>query len=100
MRNHKKEVAEFLEDSLKEWAFEDRSVGIWSIPEQQIKIIENIIEQLKDSPNEYDKDFGDDKICKCGHAYYRHFDTYEDMYSCGCKYCGCFEFEEENRVEE
>lgn len=42
----------------------------------------------------YDPDFGDDKVCECGHAYYRHFDTYEDMEPVGCKYCGCYEFRE------
>jgi len=33
-----------------------------------------------------------DKICKCGHPYHRHFDSYEDMANVGCKYCPCFEF--------
>ena len=37
----------------------------------------------------YNKNFGDDRLCGCGHAYYRHFDTYEEMYPCGCKYCDC-----------
>ncbi len=41
---------------------------------------------------EYNPEYGDDRICKCGHAYYRHFDTYEGMFPCGCKYCSCFEF--------
>ena len=41
---------------------------------------------------QYNPDFGDDKICECGHAYYRHFDTYEGMAPVGCKYCGCDEF--------
>lgn len=36
---------------------------------------------------EYDPDFGDDKQCKCGHIYYRHFDTYDGMSPVGCKYC-------------
>jgi len=36
----------------------------------------------------YDKDFGDDKLCVCGHSYYRHFDTYDEMLPVGCKYCG------------
>lgn len=40
----------------------------------------------------YDPLFGDDKICACGHAYYRHFDTYEKMAPVGCKYCGCGQF--------
>jgi hypothetical protein len=43
----------------------------------------------------YNPTYGDDKICKCGDPYYRHFDTYDDMYPCGCKYCNCHEFEEQ-----
>lgn len=42
----------------------------------------------------YNPEYGDDKICQCGHTYYRHFDTYEDMYACGCKYCRCYTFTE------
>jgi len=42
----------------------------------------------------YNPNYGDDKICECGHTYYRHFDSYEDMYACGCKYCGCNDFVE------
>jgi hypothetical protein len=41
----------------------------------------------------YNSKYGDDKICKCGHRYYRHFDTYEEMAPIGCKYCECYEFE-------
>ena len=37
----------------------------------------------------YNPDYGDDKVCQCGHRYYRHFDTYEDMKPVGCKYCSC-----------
>lgn len=38
-----------------------------------------------------------DKICECGHTYYRHFDTYDYMKAVGCKYCGpaCFMFKEQ-----
>ena len=36
---------------------------------------------------EYNPLFGDNRECKCGHVYYRHFDSYEGMY-CGCQ---CFE---------
>ena len=45
----------------------------------------------------YDPNFGDDKNCICGHPYYRHFDTYDDMYPVGCKYCygQCEEFKED-----
>lgn len=42
----------------------------------------------------YNPKFGDDRECICGHPYYRHFDTYDDMYPCGCKYCDCGEFQE------
>lgn len=31
--------------------------------------------------------------CKCGHPYYRHFDSYDDMEAVGCKYCPCYTFE-------
>jgi len=44
----------------------------------------------------YNKDFGDERVCECGHPYYRHFDTYDNMYACGCKYCGCQNFIESN----
>ena len=40
----------------------------------------------------YDKSFGDDKLCVCGHPYYRHFDTYDEMLNVGCKYCECQDF--------
>lgn len=42
---------------------------------------------------EYNPHFGDDKECECGHSYYRHFDSYEGMDACGCKYCGCQHFQ-------
>ena len=42
----------------------------------------------------YNPAYGDDRVCQCGHPYYRHFDTYEDMRACGCKYCECFTFVE------
>lgn len=43
----------------------------------------------------YNPDYGDSRVCKCGHTYDRHFDSYEDMYPIGCKYCFCMEFVEE-----
>lgn len=47
----------------------------------------------------YNPNYGDDRICQCGHPYYRHFDSYENMENIGCKYCCCSEFIEETRVE-
>lgn len=40
----------------------------------------------------YNPNYGDDKICICGHEYHRHFDGYEDMSDVGCKYCQCDTF--------
>lgn len=42
----------------------------------------------------YDPEYGDDRLCQCGHPYYRHFDTYDGMASVGCKYCSCDECDE------
>lgn len=42
----------------------------------------------------YNPEYGDERVCVCGHEYYRHFDTHEDMSNVGCKYCGCTSFEE------
>lgn len=46
----------------------------------------------------YNPEYGDDRVCECGHPYARHFDSYEDMAPVGCKWCSCCEFVE--RVEE
>ena len=48
----------------------------------------------------YNPKYGDNRICICGHPYYRHFDPYEDMLNVGCKYCECFEFTEKNEINE
>jgi hypothetical protein len=44
----------------------------------------------------YNKDYGDDRMCICGHPYYRHFDSFDDNNApVGCKYCMCYEFKED-----
>ena len=52
------------------------------------EIVLEVIGVLK----EYNPDYGDDRLCECGHAYYRHFDSWEGMAPVGCKYCKCDEF--------
>jgi|TARA_B110000259_G_scaffold186588_1_gene238239 hypothetical protein len=42
----------------------------------------------------YNPEYGDDRECECGHDYHRHFDSYEEMYNIGCKYCRCDDFKE------
>ena len=42
----------------------------------------------------YNPDYGADRMCECGHPYYRHFDTYDQMEDVGCKYCECHTFKE------
>ena len=61
------------------------------IPEQPYLLIHTVNTEKKYNPN-YDR--LEQKLCKCGHVYYRHFDTYEQMEACGCKYCQCYNFEE------
>ncbi len=48
-----------------------------------------IVTETKYNPN-----FGNDRICICGHPYYRHFDTYDNMEPVGCKCCECGIFKE------
>ena len=49
-----------------------------------------IVEVRKYNPN-----YGDRRICRCGHEYERHFDSYPSVVTgeineaVGCKYCGC-----------
>ena len=43
----------------------------------------------------YNPNYGDHRICKCTHQYHRHFDSYDDMDPCGCRYCPCDIFVED-----
>ena len=47
-----------------------------------------------ETDRKYNPKYGDDRKCKCGHPYHRHFDSYEQMEAVGCKYCECYVFEE------
>lgn len=61
-------------------------------PEAIVELIKAAINTAKEAT--YNPDFGDDKLCRCSHTYYRHFDTYEEMSPVGCKYCPCRKFDE------
>jgi hypothetical protein len=43
----------------------------------------------KQPSDKYDPEYGDNRLCECGHPYHRHFDSGEDVAAVGCKYCGC-----------
>ena len=45
------------------------------------------VKREADGPEFFDPTFGDEKVCKCGHTYDRHFDSYDAMRPIGCKYC-------------
>lgn len=65
--------------------------GMKEMKEEKPYIIETItiIQKKKYNPN-----YGDNRICVCGHTYYRHFDPWNDMEAVGCKKCGCQKFVE------
>lgn len=46
----------------------------------------------------WNPNYSQHKICKCGHPYHRHFDSYEDMRAVGCKHCDCWTFEDMNSL--
>ena len=62
-----------------------------NLTNKDLPYIETTITKIE---KQYNPEYGDDRICECEHPYYRHFDTYENMYNCGCKYCECNEFKE------
>src|SRR3982751_6777848 len=49
---------------------------------------------LEKTFNIYNPQYGNYRVCICGHRYYRHFDSYEDNEPVGCKYCPCSTFVE------
>jgi hypothetical protein len=82
----KKLVKEY-ENSLKE-----KKQDVSSFTKEQEKPY-IITETVKES-HKYNPKYGDNRECECGHSYYRHFDSYEDMCAVGCKYCECYLFKE------
>jgi hypothetical protein len=58
------------------------------------RMLSEYLEEFEGVQRGYSPHVGDDKLCVCGHPYYRHFDTYDDMADVGCKYCECDTFSE------
>jgi len=55
-----------------------------------------LVEYKIETIRSYNPEYGGNRICKCGHPYDRHFDSYNGMEDIGCKYCRCRDFEEIN----
>lgn len=53
-----------------------------------------LLEIVTTEKRSYNPNYGDQRTCECGHPYYRHFDSYEEMNPIGCKYCDCYIFVE------
>ena len=67
--------------------------------ERQFELAMGVLDCLQaDLARMYDREYGDDRECECGHPYYRHFDTYDGMAPVGCKYCQCHTFTESPRA--
>lgn len=59
------------------------------------ELAEAILDENSTSVSEsYDPNYGDGKVCVCGHTYHRHFDSYGNMEPVGCKYCECDKYSE------
>lgn len=56
-----------------------------------------LIKRIVTEERAFNPKYGIDRVCVCGHTYDRHFDSYEDMDACGCKYCYCFTFWEDKK---
>lgn len=48
--------------------------------------------QVTDFVRTYNRQYGNYRMCECGHHYIRHFDQQSDV---GCKYCQCVTFVED-----
>lgn len=57
-----------------------------------------LIKEVTIKERHYNPEYGDNRICECGHTYYRHFDSWDEMRPVGCKYCNCFTFREHSPV--
>jgi len=46
----------------------------------------------------YNINYGDHRICQCGHPYYSHF-SQPEMIPLGCEFCQCYVFMEKENDE-
>jgi|SRR5579862_1635846 len=72
--------------------YEQEAIHCMCVSENTMIYHRNAAEEKTDVSKVYNSDFGDSKVCDCGHTYYRHFDSYNEMENVGCKYCECASF--------
>lgn len=57
-----------------------------------------IYKTIKVTKKLYNPNYGDNRVCECGHPYERHFDWWGEPIGepapVGCKYCECYTFKE------
>lgn len=94
--DYKEEIKEIIDKVYKkgyETGFEEGVKAKKEIEEiTKNKELPYITEKITIQKKKYNPNYGDNRMCVCGHTYYRHFDPWEDMEAVGCKYCGCSEF--------
>jgi len=59
------------------------------MPEQPYLFVDKVV-QVRN----YNINYGDHRICQCGHPYYDHFVEDANMLPCGCNFCKCYVFME------
>lgn len=71
-------------------ATKDKQPSTYAAAHQAEKTVCIFLDRLEDAPpHYYDPEYGDETPCQCGHWFYYHFDTYDDMEPAGCKDCDC-----------
>ena len=85
-------------------AKEDKSIKNYKCYTEKLKdAVKTLLEQVEIMGDKaYDPDFGDARLCTCGHVYYRHFDPFEGYAPVGCKYCfsdQCIRFTDSGKTE-
>lgn len=98
--DYKEEIKEMFDKVYKEGYNAGFTEGIKakvnkSVDEEMTEEKPYITETITMQKKKYNPNYGDNRMCVCGHTYYRHFDAWNDMEAVGCKYCGCQEFVEE-----
>lgn len=81
---------QYMENLLRTAEKKGKKEGSW----KEIKITKPRVR-----PPKWEENRDQNEECVCSHAYHRHFDSYGEMYPCGCKYCECRYFRTKENKE-